>query len=800
MSALDRAVLGSAHSRAVPASAATGSTISGSSVSRDTERQARTSRGGGLRRSRLRVAIAGIAMLAVLTSTQPLANAAQQAGPSTAPTLAGAGAVERGAARVQRPAEEAIPGVAAVATAVAAAPVSGVTVAITGFSPRSPYTRKPTAKISIGVQITNASGVDLTGLQLQLDRGSPMTTEKAIDTALVTPPGARDIDLPAMKVKGTVVAGEIRTETLKVTLGSGGLCLGCGPEPGSIYPIDVSLRANGNELARAHTLLPVFKVTPKPVQVSWLWPLIEGPHRALSAGVFTDDALATSVAPGGRLDRALQVVERVHLKAAVTIVTDPELLDSLVVMSHGYTVQVPHHRAHPGAGQAAASAWLRRLRAVAADTPITLTSYADPDIDALTRAGIALPVTLDADVAAHVRSALGRVPPSTLVWPDGDNLTSKSLDAVVSNGATSVVLDDTALPGESWASGQADATPDALSPLPAATGTATAIVLDTRLESTVATLTARHGDERSLPGLLARLAVRAAHQPTHRHYVALAPRRYVDPDVALASTAILTVATAAWAASLPLATALATVEPVDRGVLYPASDLLALDPAQTTTLRDVAARVSTLRDCLDNDGARRLVGGYTLALARGTSSWWRGHRSEGQDYVNALRSQISQQEASIRIESRPNSTFTLGSTDAPIILRVQNLLPVAVSFRLKVEQVTGDSGFRVDKLPVQTLQPGDHRDVKIGAHVEKSGRFQIGVALTSPGGTPLSRSVPFRIHSTAYGRAALWITGSAFAVLLLALARRAVLRGQRLWRRRRRGPRPALPTSFPAPQ
>ncbi len=750
-------------------------------------------------------------MLAVLTATQPLAGAAQQSGPSTATARAGAGGGERSSAGMQGSAGEAIPGVApvapvaaaavtAVATAVAPAPIPGVTVAITGFSPRSPDTRKPTQKISIGVQITNASGVDLTGLQLQLDRGSPMTTEKAVDSALVTPPSARDIDLPATKLKGAVVAGEIRTETLKVTLGSGGLCLGCGPEAGSIYPIDVSLHANGSELARAHTLLPVFKATPMPVQVSWLWPLIDGPHRALSASVFTDDTLATSVAPGGRLDRGLEVVERVHTKAAVTVVTDPELLDSLVVMSHGYTVQVPHHSAHPGAGQAAATAWLRRLRAVAADTPITLTSYADPDLDALTRAGIAVPVTLDADVAAHVRSALGRVPPSTLVWPDGDNLTSRSLDAVVSNGATSVVLDDTALPGDSVASGQGDVTPDALSPLPAATGTATAIVLDTRLERTIATLTSRRGDVGRLPGLLAQLAVRAAHQPTHRHYVALAPQRYVDPDVATASTAILAVATAAWASGLPLATALATVEPVDRGVLFPASDSLALDPAQTATLRDVAARVSTLRDCLDNDGARRLVGGYTLALARGTSNWWRFHRPGGQDYVNALRSQISKQEASIRIESRPNSTFTLGSIDAPIIVRVQNLLPVRASFRLQVERVSGDAGFRVDKIPVQTLQPGDRRDVKIGAHVEKSGRFLIAVTLTSPGGTPLGKSVPFRIHSTAYGHAALLITGSAFAVLLLALARRAVLRGVRLWRRRRRGPRPALPTSFPAPQ
>lgn len=702
------------------------------------------------------------------------------------------------------------------AAAPAASTAAGVTVAITGFSPRLPDASKPTQKISIGVRIVNASSKDLDGLALELDRGSPMTTEKAVEAALVTPPAARDIDVPATKIAGVIFAGETRTETVKVTLGSGGLCLGCGPEVGSIYPIDVSLRDNGTEVARTHTLLPAFKSTPEPVQVSWLWPLIDGPHRTLSSTVFTDDVLATSVAPGGRLDRALQVVERVRAKVAVTVVLDPELVDALSIMSHGYTVRV-HGTLRAGTGRAVAAAWLRRLRAVGADTAITLTSYADPDLDALTRAGIALPATLDADVAARVRGALGRVPPSTLVWPDGEDLTSKSLDAVVSNGATSVVLSDTALSDTAprntappntapsptptaTASAKVAGTPDALSPLPAATGTATAIVLDTRLQGTVSTLTARHPDPAALYTLLARLAVRAAHQPTSSHYVALAPQRYVDPDVTAASTAMLTLAGASWARSLPLATALVDVAPVDRGVLQPASAAAALDREQTDTLREVMRRVSTLRECLDNDGARRLVGGYSLAVARGTSTWWRDNQSAGQDFATALRTQIARQEAAIRIESPPNTLFTLGSSDAPIIIRVQNRLPVSASFRLRVESLNGEAGFRVDKLAMVTLPAGDHRDITVNTHVEKSGRFQIQVTLTSPDGAPLAKGVPFRIHSTAYGRAALIITGSAFAVLLLALARRAVLRGLRYWRRRRRGSKIALPTSFPAPQ
>ena len=676
------------------------------------------------------------------------------------------------------------------------APVpTGVTVSITGFSPRLPDARKPTQKITIGVRIVNTTPAPLNGVELELDRGSPLTSEASVNAAIAVPPAARDVNIPATKLVSPIAAGATRYETIKVILGAGGLCVGCGPEAGSVYPIDVSVRAGGSELARAHTLLPAFKAVPKPVDVSWIWPLIDRPHRGLNATVFTDDALASSVAKGGRLDRALRVVETVHRRVAVTLVIDPELVDALSVMTKGYTVR-SGARTKPGTGQQAAAAWLHRLRVVLASTPAVLTSYADADIDALTRAGIDLPVTLDADVATRVRAALGRVPASTLVWPDDGELTSRSLDAVVSNGATSVLLNDDALPGAL----KLTATPDALSPLPAATGTATAVVLSTALQNTVDALTTAHPDPLNTQRLFAQLAVRAAHDPRTSHFVALAGDRYVDPDVAATAATMLTLAAAPWARTISVQSALDSITPVDRGVFHPAVGSAALSVEQTGTLSDVARRVSTLRECLDNDGARQLVGAYTLAQARGSSSWWRLDPAGGQAYVNALRGQIIKQEAGIRIESPANSTFTLASSDAPLYIAVENRLPVAVSFRLRAQPVNGEAGFRTDQVAVEKLNPGDRRGIKVGAHVDKSGSFQITVTLVSPAGTALSAPVPFRIHSTAYGRAALWITGTAFGVLLLALARRAVLRGLRYWRRRRRGPQLPRPTSYPVPQ
>ncbi len=111
------------------------------------------------------------------------------------------------------------------------------------------------------------------------------------------------------------------------------------------------------------TYLPAFYQKPAPDRVTWLWPLIDQPHRLLQDAVFTDDQLAGTVALGGRLDRALQVVEQVGPTIPLTLVVDPELIDELAVMASntGYRVQSGAHTVS-GTGRPAAVAWLDRLR------------------------------------------------------------------------------------------------------------------------------------------------------------------------------------------------------------------------------------------------------------------------------------------------------------------------------------------------------------------------------------------------------------------------------------------------------
>ncbi|MCV7109153.1 hypothetical protein H7H74_25685, partial [Mycolicibacterium chitae] len=111
-----------------------------------------------------------------------------------------------------------------------------------------------------------------------------------------------------------------------------------------------------------------------------------------------DDELATSLAPGGRLDTLLGAAEFAtsepvdpegEVSRALCLAVDPDLLVTVNAMTGGYVVADASDglgaASHPGTGQTAAIGWLDRLRALAARMCVVATPYAQADLDALQR-------------------------------------------------------------------------------------------------------------------------------------------------------------------------------------------------------------------------------------------------------------------------------------------------------------------------------------------------------------------------------------------------------------------------------
>ncbi|MDO3640233.1 hypothetical protein Q2100_31120, partial [Mycolicibacterium sp. KC 300] len=137
-----------------------------------------------------------------------------------------------------------------------------------------------------------------------------------------------------------------------------------------------------------------------------------------------DDELATSLAPGGRLDTLLSAVDFAvgptvdaggQLSGALCLAVDPDLLVTVNAMTTGYVVNEgvdagPGTPTRPGTGQDAAISWLNRLKALAQRMCVAPTTYAQADLDAVQRVGDPALRTIATTGAADIVDQLLGIP------------------------------------------------------------------------------------------------------------------------------------------------------------------------------------------------------------------------------------------------------------------------------------------------------------------------------------------------------------------------------------------------------
>lgn len=655
-------------------------------------------------------------------------------------------------------------------------PSTPVTVTLNAMGPRTPNPGTYDQQVAFAVTITNNTDTSYSDIQLGLQRGLPITQQNLLDSAIAHPPPT-DLAVPHPLDLHRQLAPHARlAATYRTTVADMCLCFD------GVYPYALVVSAAGDpnagfaELGRTQVFVPSFQQPPQPVSVGWVWPLLDKPHRSVDSEVFTDEGLAGEVGPGGRLDRALQVAELVAGRVRLTLVVDPDLLDSLAVMAKGYRVRKGTGTV-PGTGSALAAGWLARFKAVSAQHDLALTGYADPDVNALTRAGMPFATTLDPQVRARIAPYLDDAsPPSSLAWPAGGALTSKALDALVGSGAGTVLLSDAALPGGN----QSEPRPDAVSPLPTAAGSATALVTDSPIQATVQRAlklgAAPAGDQQTL---LAQLAIRAAQNPGEKHFVVITPDRYVDTDPTAAASTIESVIGTRWSAPTSLPAVLSTVLPVDRGALNTAAEKPAgeISQQQLSDLALVQQRVSSMNEALhDNDAAALLLAGFNLGIQRGESSAWRTDRAGGERVTQQLLSRIDGIVGAVHLVQPADGTYSLSSTQSPIVVTVANQLSKPVTVRVVVTPVNSAVGFSAPAYITQTIAARSIETVRIPTHVERLGKFQVVATLQTPDGRQLGLGVELNLRATAIGTVTKVITLVAIAVLVLALLRRLIRR------------------------
>ena len=167
----------------------------------------------------------------------------------------------------------------------------------------------------------------------------PNTTQAFTATALITADDGLAVNAPGVYPLMINVNGDVTLEggALPARIGELHLALtvlgvptgaapGASPTPGSTA---TGATADGSTNGDS------------PVPVNIVWPLADTPHLGVD-GVFLNDDLAASIAPGGRLNTLVAALTEpgtpVPPAGTITLAIDPTLLDELDRMSRGYRV------------------------------------------------------------------------------------------------------------------------------------------------------------------------------------------------------------------------------------------------------------------------------------------------------------------------------------------------------------------------------------------------------------------------------------------------------------------------------
>ncbi|GAA4687956.1 DUF6049 family protein [Pseudonocardia yuanmonensis] len=702
---------------------------------------------------------------------------------------------------------------------------TGLRLDLTAASPRVVTADGP-ATLTLTGTLTNTGSTPVTDLGVRVQRSDPLRSEAAVREALAGDDAA-DAVTPAFTDLPDLAAGASAPVTLSVAL--------TGPPSSTLALARTGVHAllvnvNGTReglrarMAAVRMLLPVLSLpagatgaptgptgpTGQPTgstPMTLLYPIVEPPRRLPTVPgepvTLTDDGLAASFAPGGRLAGLVDALSArapvgSPLRAGVCVAVDPDLVETAAQMADGYQVRAPDGTVVPGTGADAARAWLARLSATLRGSCVLALAESDADLVALVRSGASdLARRALVDGRELTGRLLGTPVLADTVWPADGALDEATLADVgqAGDGSSAALLsaDSVEQPGAAQVSG--------VVPLadPAASGTSTVGVLTDPLltlaagGSPAATTSASPAGGAGALGTqdaLGALAFRAfsAGARTAGPLVLAPPHRWAidgrGADALLDGAGRLIAAGLAEPRALGASVAAGAPPGADRQRLaYPvrmgAQEIPPAVVASVAADRDDVERLRAAADYETGVGAppEQVFDPLLRGLLRAVSGWWRGDPAAARAQADLVGTRIDELVGSVRV-LEPPGPFSLGTRDAPVPLTVANGLPITMTVRV---ELASTAGLRVAPIPVQRVPPLGRVQVRVSAEVLRAGQFTVEASVRTPDGGALGEPTRLQVRSTVYGTVTIWLTAVAGVLLVLLAARRIVrrIRGDR---------------------
>ncbi|RBM23683.1 hypothetical protein DI005_01670 [Prauserella sp. PE36] len=627
--------------------------------------------------------------------------------------------------------------------------------------------------------VTNVGDRPITEIVARLQLGAPQTSDDELEQTLTEAPPTDSGASEWESVADTLQPGDTARVTLTVPIDQLPLSA-----PG-VYPLLVNVNGTpayggAARLASVSTLLPVIDPPSEaaPASVSMLWPITSSKPQVVSSPhggplVLADDILAAELKPGGRLDALVAAAASQRDNPAVfgslCFAIDPELLDTVELMSRGYQVRTPSGEL-PGSGREAAAEWLEKLRDLVAAHCVIQLPYADADLTAVSRVNTATDLVGTALNGTSILQKLGVQPKPGLVWP-GSALDETALRRVADAGVTTLITDP--LQQASRHPGVRSLPYDSLTSV--ALGGARSTATSAQTPADQPNIATQNG--------IAALAFHAGLGEEPEGPVLVAPPRRWDAPVG---------ELAAFLDSFAGLQAAGMVEPtsLDEVLAGPPEDGAAAD-GDTGTLDsafsvpgDVIAELSELESvaadlqgAMSVDPTRQVQPAAIIqplhnAVLRATSTAWQSSSSLGKAAARAATAQLTTLRRQVTVTTLSQSV-SLASGSSPLPVTLSNSLPVAITVRIRLEN---NAGLRPAHMPDSLLSANSKIPQYIPAEALRSGRFNLDVSLTTPGGTELGTPARLDFSSSELGVVTVVLTATAAGALVL-------LSGRRIYRR-----------------
>lgn len=667
-------------------------------------------------------------------------------------------------------------------------------------------------KLTVAGELTNTGDRRISDIEARVQLADPINGKRQLRSAMRKPPVTSRYRSSFHRVQRSLDPGDSTRFRLSVDLSTSGLNIS---KPG-IYPLTVNVNGRPDyggdaRLTSLNTLLPVRSVpgghsdedreAGKSFGMTMVWPIASQPRQLgrtkRGQPILATDKLAHEMAKGGRLDALVnrggrRIMDDPQLRRATCFAVDPELVQVAAAMRKGYRVRTEHGD-KAGKGARVAGKWLESLGKVTAGRCVVPLPYGQADLVALSRAGAQRLEhrALDTDI---LRTTLpGAKLLEDVVLPDGGMLDKRTMSDLVDHGRTAALVH----PRNTVA--QPRPTPRTVS----GTGSdsdgrdaARVLTTDALLDRGLAGVgTGEGGSHESLtpastPAVasqngIATLIYRAQFdQQPRRSSIALPPPRWNTSAEDL--TAWLDTVHDLFAdhSAYPVALeqSLRTSPSGHTSLQYPPS-ARAKETPRSLTERVVKddKEIQRLYGALDKDAASKFSPEDARAelqqgLLRAVSGAWRGDKAAARKAVREATQRLRTFTERVSIGST-NLPISLATKHGQVPVSVRNALPVNVRVRIHLLS----SGLHTSKKYTEkTIPANNSRTVMIPVTVQRSGRFNVDMKLTTPDHVPLGKEVRLEVTSSAFGMVTLVITITAFAALVL-------LAGRRIYRRMRAG-------------